>query len=95
MTMTEGETTMVSASVNSETVELAEGSTVLDACRNKRADVLSSIPMNKLNSGNSEIRNWIVTAGAAEHLETRWQDYIPCYRTPAGTGTGIAFAVWS
>ena len=67
---------------------------VLDACRNNQSDVLSSIPMNKLNSGSSEIRNWIVTAGAAEHLDTRWQDYVPCYRTPAGTGTGIAFAEW-
>lgn len=39
MTMTEGETTMVSASVNSETVELAEGSTVLDACRMAGVDL--------------------------------------------------------
>lgn len=68
---------------------------VLDACRDKQADALSSIPTNKLNSGSSEIRNWIVTAGAAEHLDTKWQDYIPFYRSPAGTGTGIAFAVWS
>ena len=47
-----------------------------------------------LNSGNSEIRNWICMAGATEHLSLRSLDYIPAYRTPAGTGTGLCFGVW-
>ena len=68
---------------------------VLDACRRRDAATLSSIPMTKLNSGNSEIRNWITVAGAAEGLDTRWQDYQPRYRSPAGTGCGMAFAIWS
>ncbi len=67
---------------------------VLDACRQKDRDALTSLPVNKLNSGNSEIRNWITVAGAAEHLEMQWHDYIPCYRSLAGTGVGVAFAVW-
>ena len=50
---------------------------------------------NKLNSGNSEIRNWITVAGACEHLNVNWQDYVPCYRSVAGTGCGMGFAVWS
>jgi 3-O-methylgallate 3,4-dioxygenase len=50
--------------------------------------------MAQLNSGTSEIRNWIAAAGALEGLETAWQDYVPCYRSPAGTGCGMGFAVW-
>jgi 3-O-methylgallate 3,4-dioxygenase len=67
---------------------------VLDACRNHDGEALSSIPMRKLNSGSSEIRNWITVAGASEHLATEWQDYVPCYRSAAGTGCGMGFAVW-
>jgi len=67
---------------------------VLDGCRNKDADSLSTIRMEQLNSGTSEIRNWIAAAGALENLETVWQDYVPCYRSPAGTGCGMGFVIW-
>jgi 3-O-methylgallate 3,4-dioxygenase len=67
---------------------------VLDACRRGDGAALSSIPPAKLNSGSSEIRNWITVAGAAEHLSTDWQEYVPCYRSAAGTGCGMGFAVW-
>jgi 3-O-methylgallate 3,4-dioxygenase len=68
---------------------------VLDACRDHDAEALCTIPVRKLNSGNSEIRNWIAVAGAAEGLNVAWSDYQPCYRSEAGTGCGMAFAVWS
>jgi hypothetical protein len=68
---------------------------VLSACREANAEALSALPLAQLNSGSSEIRNWIVTAGAAETLDTAWQEYEPLYRTPAGTGCGMAFAVWT
>jgi 3-O-methylgallate 3,4-dioxygenase len=48
-----------------------------------------------LNSGTSEIRNWIATAGAVEHLDMKLIDYVPCYRSPAGTGCAMGFAEWS
>jgi hypothetical protein len=67
---------------------------VLDACNRNDGEALSSIPVEKLNSGSSEIRNWITVAGAASHLKTAWQEYIPCYRSAAGTGCGMGFAVW-
>jgi 3-O-methylgallate 3,4-dioxygenase len=67
---------------------------LLDACRRKDAAALTSIPTNRLNSGTSEVRNWIALAGACERLSTDWQEYIPCYRSPAGTGCGMGFAVW-
>jgi hypothetical protein len=67
---------------------------VLAACKSNDGEVLSSIPVEKLNSGSSEIRNWITVAGAAAHLKHDWQEYIPCYRSAAGTGCGMGFAVW-
>ncbi len=68
---------------------------VLRACREADRAAFASLPVRKLNSGSSEIRNWIVAAGAAEHLHTAWQEYEPLYRTPAGTGCGMAFAAWT
>jgi 3-O-methylgallate 3,4-dioxygenase len=67
---------------------------VLGACKRNDGKALSAIPPAKLNSGNSEIRNWITVAGASEHLKMDWQEYIPCYRSAAGTGCGMGFAVW-
>jgi hypothetical protein len=67
---------------------------VLAACKRNNSEALSSIPIAKLNSGSSEIRNWITMAGATAHLKSDWQEYIPCYRSAAGTGCGMGFAVW-
>ena len=67
---------------------------VLDALRKNDGESLCTIPLAKLNSGNSEIRNWITVAGASGHLNNVWQEYIPCYRSAAGTGCGMGFALW-
>ncbi len=55
---------------------------------------LRSLPRGALNSGSSEILNWVTVAGALQHLRLRWHDYQPLYRTPAGTGVGAGFAAW-
>jgi 3-O-methylgallate 3,4-dioxygenase len=68
---------------------------IVRALRAKDARALVDLPREQLNSGSSEIRNWICMAGAVEHLEPRRIEYIPAYRTPAGTGTGLCFADWS
>jgi hypothetical protein len=68
---------------------------VLDACARKDAETLQTLPRHKLNSGSSEIRMWICVAGAVEHLDFAWSRYVPGYRTPAGSGTGLGFALWS
>jgi 3-O-methylgallate 3,4-dioxygenase len=68
---------------------------VLEACTSGDGEALAAIPPAKLNSGNSEIRNWIVVAGAAAGLKSEWREYVPLYRTPAGTGCGMAFATWA
>ena len=68
---------------------------LLDAFRTKDVEALRALSPKRLNSGTSEVRNWITVAGACEHLETKWQDYVPCYRSAAGTGCGMGFAVWA
>ena len=67
---------------------------VLKAMQNRDAAALAALPRNKLNSGNSEIRNWIAVAGAVEHLDMQVVDYVPCYRSAAGTGCAMGFARW-
>ncbi len=68
---------------------------ILKALADKNAGFLQSLPWNKLHAGSSEILNWVAAAGALEHLELNWFEYVPGYRTPAGTGTGLSFATWS
>jgi 3-O-methylgallate 3,4-dioxygenase len=68
---------------------------ILQACADKDAAFLKNLPRNKLNAGSSEILNWVGAAGALEHLDMNWFEYVPGYRTPAGTGTGLSFASWT
>jgi 3-O-methylgallate 3,4-dioxygenase len=67
---------------------------ILDALADDDVETLTSLPTAKLNSGTSEIRNWLAMYGASSHLAHQWTDYVPAYRTSAGTGTGCAFALW-
>jgi hypothetical protein len=67
---------------------------ILKALADKDAAFLRTLPRNKLHAGSSEILNWVAIAGAAEGLDLDWFEYVPGYRTPAGTGTGMSFAMW-
>jgi 3-O-methylgallate 3,4-dioxygenase len=67
---------------------------ILKGLEERDEALLSNIPMNELHSGTSESRNWITAGGAMEHLKMKLVDYIPAYRTSAGTGCGMAFAWW-
>jgi hypothetical protein len=67
---------------------------VVRALTERDHGTLAGLPLRKLNSGNAEIRNWICAAGALRSLRIDQIDYIPGYRTRAGTGTGLCFAVW-
>lgn len=67
---------------------------IIDAIRNKDLTYLAGLNVARLQAGSSEIRNWLVVAGAAGDLELDWVSYTAGYRTPALTGTGLGFAVW-
>ncbi len=59
------------------------------------AGAFERIPVELLRSGTSEILNWITAGGALGGLAFHLVDYIPAYRSPAGTGVGMAFAAWT
>jgi len=67
---------------------------VLEIIAKNDGDAVAALPAAQLESGSSEIRNWLVAAGALEHLRMDLADYVPSYRSVAGTGVGMAFAVW-
>jgi Catalytic LigB subunit of aromatic ring-opening dioxygenase len=67
---------------------------VLEALRSKDSAMLRQLPVAALQSGSSEILCWVVAAGALEQLDQQWSEYLPVYRTPAGSGIGLGFAIW-
>ena len=67
---------------------------VLEGLKPGNQELLRSIPRRELNSGSSEILNWVLMAGALGGLRQQWLEYQPIYRTPAGTGVGVAFGSW-
>jgi len=54
---------------------------------------MAQMPAADLVEGTSEIRNWIVTAAAADSRGTM-VDYCPLYRTATGVGCAMGFAYW-
>ncbi|MPZ14167.1 MAG: protocatechuate 3,4-dioxygenase [Chloroflexi bacterium] len=68
----------------------------LDALQAEDAERICNLPAEFYNGGTSEARNWIATAGAmaGTDLHVRLLDYIPCYRSEAGTGNAMGFAQW-
>jgi hypothetical protein len=69
---------------------------ILAAMEQKDATGICRWRESKFQSGTSETKTWIVLAGAMEEtaLRMRLIDYVPCYRSPAGTGVGAGFAEW-
>lgn len=67
---------------------------VITAIRNKDSATLASLDPKLLQAGSSEIRNWLVVGEMARDLDLEWIEYVPGYRSPALTGTGLAFAAW-
>src|SRR6201994_1891132 len=65
---------------------------LIEALRRKDAAFFRNAPLTKLMSGSSEMRNWICLAGTLGSLEMQWVSYVPGYRTPALSGTGLCFA---
>jgi hypothetical protein len=55
---------------------------------------LAMLPRTWMQGSQGEVLCWIAAAGAADHLDMELLEYIPGYRSPAGTGCGLAFARW-
>ena len=68
----------------------------IDALKRRDKKWLTSIPLKTLQAGTSELKSWVSLAGFLENEETEMHeiDYIPCYRSAAGTGTAQGFFWW-
>jgi hypothetical protein len=69
---------------------------VLGAMETGNEDVLSRLPENLFRAGTAEIKNWlpVIAAMNAEGRRFHKVDYVPCYRSEAGTGNAMGFAFW-
>lgn len=70
---------------------------VIEALRTRDIDTLLGIPEPVLQSGTSEVKNWVAALGVIWETDLLMDliDYVPAYRSDAGTGVGAAFATWS
>jgi len=70
--------------------------TVLSAMERGDEDALSRLPENYFRVGTAEIKNWlpVIAAMIAEGKRFHKIDYVPCYRSEAGTGNAMAFVYW-
>jgi OH-DDVA oxygenase/3-O-methylgallate 3,4-dioxygenase len=68
----------------------------LNAIAERDWQTLTSLDDELLQSGTSELKNWIGAAGALfpTKLSGGIVDYVPCYRSEAGTGTANGFLYW-
>jgi hypothetical protein len=66
------------------------------AMKARDKNYLTAIPLKTLQSGTSELKSWISLAGVLENEKAAMHeiDYVPCYRSPAGTGTANGFYWW-
>jgi 3-O-methylgallate 3,4-dioxygenase len=69
---------------------------LLDALKKKDEDALRNLPRHRLYSATSESLNWVTAGGALADtsLNAEVLDYVPAYRSEAGTGGGWAFVRW-
>ena len=67
---------------------------LLKAMAENDVATIEAMPRKLFVSGTAECLNWIATAGAAEHLKMKVVDYVPAYRSEAGSGVGMGFVYW-
>ena len=60
-------------------------------------DALSAMDERNYQSGNSELKLYVPVMAAMTDTgaEMTLVDYVPCYRTEAGTGEGMGFMYWT
>jgi OH-DDVA oxygenase len=69
---------------------------VMDAMQAEDEMALANLPENVFKIGTAEIKNWypVVAAMNAAGKKYHQVDYVPCYRSEAGTGNAMCFAYW-
>jgi hypothetical protein len=69
---------------------------VLDAMARGDEATLAAMPEAYFEGNTCEIKSWYALAALANDCGARMTlvDYVPCYRSAAGTGSGMGFAAW-
>jgi hypothetical protein len=69
---------------------------VMQAMQTGDEKALAALPENVFKIGTAEIKNWypVVAAMNAAGRKYHQVDYVPCYRSEAGTGNAMCFAYW-
>lgn len=70
--------------------------TFLRALESGNLEPVFALGETTFRDGTSEMKNWLPVAGAMSQagLQARVLDYVPCYRSLAGTGNAMGFAYW-
>jgi hypothetical protein len=87
---------IASGGLSHQVVDEKLDQTVINGLVEGDAEVLWGLNRDTLNRGpgTPEILNWIAVAGAMAPTTMTLVDYLPCYRSVAGTGHGITFGYW-
>ena len=69
---------------------------LLQAIKDRSIERVADLGEAIFQAGTSEVKNWIPVAGAMADLgyPPTVVDYIPCYRSEAGTGNAMGFVYW-
>jgi aromatic ring-opening dioxygenase catalytic subunit (LigB family) len=69
---------------------------MLTAIKERDTKTIFAEPNSFFRSGTSETKNWICAAGILSNTNLKMNliDYVPCYRSEAGTGSGMGYATW-
>ena len=70
--------------------------TFLNALESKNFEPVFNMGEATFRDGTSEMKNWVPVAGAMSQLGLQGHvlDYVPCYRSEAGTGNAMGFVYW-
>jgi 3-O-methylgallate 3,4-dioxygenase len=68
----------------------------LNALQTRDFEPVYALGEEVFQDGTSEMKNWIPVAGAMASLGLKPHvlDYVPCYRSEAGTGNAMGFVYW-
>ena len=69
---------------------------LIQAIQSRDAAYLRAIDPALMKDGTSELLNWVSASGCLFQTKLKGGliDYVPCYRTEAGSGTAQGFLVW-
>ncbi|CAB3723686.1 DODA-type extradiol aromatic ring-opening family dioxygenase [Paraburkholderia rhynchosiae] len=69
---------------------------ILNAMKNHDFAPVFALGEEIFQAGTSEIKNWIPVAGVMDEIgfDMTVVDYVPCYRSEAGTGNAMGFVYW-